>query len=434
MGKRQVVLVLQGGGALGAYQAGVYEALHEADIEPDWVVGTSIGAINGALIVGNRREQRMERLRAFWRTVAYKGLPAPWLGQPAASAALLAVSQGLPGFFAPNPSAWLNAQWPLDEEAAGYYRTTALCDTLASLVDIERLNANAPRMTVGAVNVRTGAMCYFDSREEALDLSHVMASSALPPAFPPVRVGDELFWDGGIYSNTPVEAVLDDNPRCDSLIFAVQLWRPAGNAPQLSLSGANAVHSGAHHRGTVQPMARCSVDLSGSGQVSGVCARARAQRGHARARAHGPQFIHHLGPSASSADRDGSLVRRFSHRQPFSGTKRADHFATHFGPAAAGEHGRRWIVLSLAGGEPLTLRDRRHQLGARFGSRLAGFLRDAGACGGRRGGHRNEQDPNGCEYCFHKSFLLIRVRANAGPEGGALRTAFRGLVGITCKT
>lgn len=235
VGQRQVVLVLQGGGALGAYQAGVYEALHEADIEPDWVVGTSIGAINAALIVGNRREQRMERLHAFWRTVAYEGLPAPWpglLGLPAASTALLAVSQGLPGFFAPNPSAWLNAQWPLDEEAAGYYRTTALRDTLASLVDIERLNANAPRMTVGVVNVRTGAMRYFDSREEALDLPHVLASSALPPAFPPVRVGDELFWDGGIYSNTPVEAVLDDNPRRDSLIFAVQLWRPAGNAPR----------------------------------------------------------------------------------------------------------------------------------------------------------------------------------------------------------
>jgi len=235
VGQRQVVLVLQGGGALGAYQAGVYEALHEAGIEPNWVIGTSIGAINAALIVGNRPEQRVERLRAFWQTVAHKGLPALWPGlpgQPTAWTNFQAMSQGLPGFFTPNQQAWMHPRLPLEEDATGYYHTTALRDTLASLVATERLNAGAPRMTLGAVNVRTGAMRYFDSREEPLELAHVLASGALPPAFPPVRVGDDLYWDGGIYSNTPVEAVFDDNPRRNSLVFAVQLWHPAGDAPR----------------------------------------------------------------------------------------------------------------------------------------------------------------------------------------------------------
>jgi NTE family protein len=140
--------------------------------------------------------------------------------------------QGLPGFFAPNPLAWLSQHLPQDEEATGYYNTTALRDTLSVLVDAKRLGSGAPRLTVGAVNVRSGEMHYFDSCDETLDLRHVLASGALPPAFPPVRIGDELYWDGGIYSNTPVEAVFDDHPRRSSLIFAVQLWQPAGEAPR----------------------------------------------------------------------------------------------------------------------------------------------------------------------------------------------------------
>jgi NTE family protein len=233
-GDQQVVLVLQGGGALGAYQAGVYEALHEAGIEPDWVIGTSIGAITAALIVGNAPAQRIERLHAFWDTVAHKGLSAIWPGPPGLPTlwtTLSAVGQGLPGFFAPNPLAWLSQHLPLEEDATGYYHTAALRDTLSALVDAERLSSAAPRLTVGAVNVRSGEMRYFDSCEQALDLRHVMASGALPPAFPPVRIGDDLYWDGGIYSNTPVEAVFDDSPRRSSLIFAVQLWQPAGEAP-----------------------------------------------------------------------------------------------------------------------------------------------------------------------------------------------------------
>jgi NTE family protein len=234
-GDRQVVLVLQGGGALGAYQAGVYEGLHEAGIEPDWVIGTSIGAINAALIAGNAPGRRLDRLRAFWDKVAHKGLPALWPGLPGLPTfwtTLSAMNHGLPGFFAPHHRAWLSPHLALGEETSGYYETSRLRDTLAGLVDSSLLTACAPRLTVGAVNVKSGRMRYFDSRDEPLDLRHILASGALPPAFPAVRIGDDLFWDGGIYSNTPVEAVFDDNPRRNSLVFAVQLWQGAGDAPQ----------------------------------------------------------------------------------------------------------------------------------------------------------------------------------------------------------
>ena len=220
--KGQVVLVLQGGGALGAYQAGVYQALHEAGIEPDWVIGTSIGAINGALIAGNTAEHRLDRLREFWKRVEQ--------ASPYASAAIMAY--GIRAFFVPRLPAFggVHAQVGLDR--ASYYSTAPLRETLAELVSLECLNAKHMRLTVGAVSVRTGAMRYFDSRERALGIDHVMASGALPPAFPAVRIDGEAYWDGGVYSNTPIEAVLDDNPRRDSVIFGVNVWQPSGAEPQ----------------------------------------------------------------------------------------------------------------------------------------------------------------------------------------------------------
>ena len=231
----QTVLVLQGGGALGAYQVGVVQALLEAGIEPDWVIGTSIGAINGALVAGNDPGHRMERLDAFWNTLRWRsplthlpfepGALNPWSN-------LSIVSQGVPGFFAPNAAAAWGAMAPLGAERAAWYDTSPLADTLRAHVDFERIARGTTRLTVGAVNVESGEMRYFDSRHEPLGVEHVMASGALPPAFPAVRVGDGLYWDGGIYSNTPIEAVLDDRPRRDSLIFAVQLWNPQGPAPQ----------------------------------------------------------------------------------------------------------------------------------------------------------------------------------------------------------
>jgi NTE family protein len=230
----QIVLVLQGGGALGAYQAGVYEALHEAGIAPHWVIGTSIGAINAALIAGNPMQRRLERLRRFWQLLE-KELPA---AQPFGTAVhglmsgLDTVVRGVCGFFTPNPMAWLGAQASLGVEAASYYCTSPLHRTLASLVDFDRLRASEIRLTVGAVNVRTGRMRYFDSRDEHVRVAHIMASGALPPAFPAIRIDGEPYWDGGLYSNTPIEVVLDDNPRRDSVIFAVNVWRPDGEEPQ----------------------------------------------------------------------------------------------------------------------------------------------------------------------------------------------------------
>jgi NTE family protein len=222
----QTVLVLQGGGALGAYQVGVFEALHEAGIEPDWVIGTSIGAINASIIAGSPREERVERLCEFWRRVEFGRF------LPAIARNFAAVSSGIPAFFRPNPAAFLNPHVPLGSEGAGYYSVEPLRQTLGQLIDVERLNRRAPRLTLGAANVRTSEMRYFDSRNERLGLEHVLASGALPPAFPPVRIDGELYWDGGIVSNTPVEAVFDDNPRRDSLVFAVHLWNPQGDEPE----------------------------------------------------------------------------------------------------------------------------------------------------------------------------------------------------------
>jgi NTE family protein len=227
----QVVLVLQGGGALGAYQAGVYQAMHESGIAPDWVIGTSIGALNAALIVGNPASERVARLEAFWHGLEK---PAPGIASPAGAlfARLDTLAQGVPGFFAPNPAAWMGVNFPLGVESAAYYETSPLRRTLHALLDEALLAKPSTRLTVGAVNVRTGRMRYFDSRGEALGIDHVMASGALPPAFPAVRIGEEAYWDGGIYSNTPIEAVLDDNPRRDSVIFAVNVWQPDGEEPR----------------------------------------------------------------------------------------------------------------------------------------------------------------------------------------------------------
>ncbi|HEX2013492.1 MAG TPA: patatin-like phospholipase family protein [Roseateles sp.] len=223
----QLVLVLQGGGALGAYQVGVYEALHEAGLEPDWVVGTSIGAINGALIAGNAPADRLHRLQAFWEQIAQDG---HW-GQALSNWGTL--TRGIPGFFAPGAGSLYGPYASLGLDRAAYYDTAPLRATLARLIDFERLAGieGGTRLTVGCVSACRGEMNYFDSRDGALLPEHIMASGALPPAFPAVRIDDEPFWDGGIYSNTPLECVLDDKPRRDSTIFSVHLWDPAGPEP-----------------------------------------------------------------------------------------------------------------------------------------------------------------------------------------------------------
>jgi NTE family protein len=240
-GCAQIVLVMQGGGALGAYQGGVYQALDEAGIAPDWVIGTSIGAINAGLIAGNAPQDRLPRLTEFWSRVRRSGLASfadqlPGWGAQLSNA--MTVMGGVQGFFEPNAAAQLAAH-PflatlaprLTPETAGFYSTAPLARTLADLIDIERLNRCETRLTVGAANVRTGEMTYFDSRDQPIGIPHILASGALPPAFPAVAIDGELYWDGGIISNTPVEAVLDDSPRHSSLVFSVHMWRPAGPDP-----------------------------------------------------------------------------------------------------------------------------------------------------------------------------------------------------------
>lgn len=230
----QVVLVFQGGGALGAYQAGVYQALQEAGVEPDWVIGTSIGAINAALIAGNPPERRLARLREFWARARHTPLTQMMGATPLAGAQIanaMTMATGVQGFFEPNPFAWFGAMTRMGSEMASYYSTKPLEKTLEGLIDLDLLNSGAPRLTVGAAHVQNAEMRYFDSRDEKLDVRHVMASGALPPAFPAVRIDGELYWDGGILSNTPVEAVFDDNPRRSGLVFAVHMWAPTGPEP-----------------------------------------------------------------------------------------------------------------------------------------------------------------------------------------------------------
>ncbi len=245
--KPRVVLALQGGGALGAYQAGVYQALHENGFAPDWVVGTSIGAINAALIAGNPCELRLQRLREFWQRVSQLDPLSFALIPDIAnshdflqrvnvwSATARAMTQGIANFFTPrlvNPFALgLRA----DPELASFYDTAPLAETLRELVDFERINdadvADAVRLTVSAVQVTNAQLVNFDSRSQPLGVEHVLASGALPPAFPPVRIDGKLYWDGGLYSNTPLETVLEDKPRVDTLCFMVDLWYAEGEEP-----------------------------------------------------------------------------------------------------------------------------------------------------------------------------------------------------------
>jgi NTE family protein len=230
----QLVLVLQGGGALGAYQLGVYQAMHEAGMEPDWVIGTSIGAINASLIAGNPPADRMDRLDAFWDLMRAHAptLPGPdWFGLGNLAANLATVMRGIPDFFTPNLHAWRGQNAALGVETAAYYSTAPLRATLQELVDFDYLCQCRTRMTVGAVNACNGQMRYFDTSKEKLAVEHVMASGALPPAFGAIRVDGQPYWDGGIYSNTPIEAVLDDKPRRDSVIFAVNVWHQHGPEP-----------------------------------------------------------------------------------------------------------------------------------------------------------------------------------------------------------
>jgi len=231
---QRIALVLQGGGALGAYQAGVYQALHEHGFCPDWVAGTSIGALNGAIIAGNQTNDPVARLREFWDTLSLgDGVwPASLLEDEARRAyslgsALTSIMNGRPAFFTPRPAPLMADT----AESASYYRTQPLHKLLEKLIDTDCLNNGKVRLSVGAVHVTDGQLTYFDSQQETLELEHIMASGALPPGFPAIRINNELYWDGAIHSNTPIEVVLDDMPRVDTLCFAVNLFPLQGYEP-----------------------------------------------------------------------------------------------------------------------------------------------------------------------------------------------------------
>jgi NTE family protein len=243
-----VALLLQGGGSLGAYQGGVYQALAEADLEPTWVAGISIGAINAALIAGNPPDKRVERLRAFWERVTgnpFGRWADPWLieDQPLAHigdvahglldgfSAFQALVAGAPGFFEPRfPPPWLMPRGL--PQATSYYDTGALKATLESLVDFDRINKGAMRFSVGAVNVRTGNFIYFDTATHKIGPEHILASGALPPGFPAIEIEGEYYWDGGLVSNTPLQWVVETEPREDTLAFQVDLWSSRGKLPR----------------------------------------------------------------------------------------------------------------------------------------------------------------------------------------------------------
>jgi NTE family protein len=237
-----VTLLLQGGGALGAYQAGVYEALHAAGIAPGWIAGISIGAINSALIAGNAPERRLERLRTFWERVsardsgwtgAWTGLMADgplrsWLNQLSAG---MVAAEGAPGFFRPHmPPPYLRT--PGSPGATSWYDSAPLRATLHELVDFDRINDRHTRFSVGAVNVKTGNFTFFDNERHRIGPEHILASGALPPAFDPVEIDGELYWDGGLVSNTPLDWVLSARSDLDTLIFQVDLWSARGEAPR----------------------------------------------------------------------------------------------------------------------------------------------------------------------------------------------------------
>jgi NTE family protein len=241
----RVALVLQGGGALGAYQAGVYQAIHEANIEVHWICGTSIGAVNGALIAGNPPEKRVERLRDFWETVTKPAvrLPnfmgfsdLPWNGNGKARqwthkmSALSTMIQGAPGFFSPRPFPPLHSE-ASSPDLVSYYDITPLRDTLARLVDFDLLNVEPPRFTALATNVRTGMPAYFDNREQKIAAEHIVASASLPPNFPPIEIDGEYYWDGAVVSNSPMQFVVDNRGRYTALVFQVDLWDANGDVP-----------------------------------------------------------------------------------------------------------------------------------------------------------------------------------------------------------
>ncbi|HEX4855948.1 MAG TPA: patatin-like phospholipase family protein, partial [Limnobacter sp.] len=237
--KEKSVLVLQGGGALGSYQAGAYAALHETGYDPQWLAGISIGSINAAIIAGNPPDLRVEKLRQFWDMVS-SNLQFPNLVPGEQGRALynqlnagLVATWGVPGFFRPhNPYVLFNPLAPASLYKTSIYDTSPLKQTLVDLIDFDRLNNGDIRLSMGAVNVKTGNFIYFDSEKIRIRPEHIMASGALPEGFPPIEIDGEWYWDGGLVSNTPLQYVIDEQCDEDLCIFQVDLFSAEGRLPE----------------------------------------------------------------------------------------------------------------------------------------------------------------------------------------------------------
>lgn len=386
-----IALVLQGGGALGAYQAGVMEGLADAGIEPDWVAGISIGAINAALIAGNAPADRIERLREFWRTVSQ---PAVWpdalsfldaFVEPADGlqrqlwnnwSAWRALTEGQRGFFTPRPAtAFVGSQPP---DAASFYDTAPLKATLERLVDFDRINAGEMRLTVSAVDVETGNFEAFDNQHgrwrKRIRAEHIMASGALPPGFPAVAIEEpgplepsrasgaprrlRHFWDGGLVSNTPLSQVLDDHPRRDTLAFQVDLWSARGKLPTNVIDAQERVkdiqyssrtRAITHMQATEQRSAPDAARTAGADPAGGT--RPPPGRPRGRAAGHGAQRQRHpadLPGQGVGRPVQGLRVRRRHDAQPLG--QRAGGHQPHAGASA----------LAGAPGGRRSVRDARH--------------------------------------------------------------------------
>lgn len=238
MHKQDTVLILQGGGALGAYQAGVYQNLFEHHTPIDWVIGTSIGAINSALIAGNPPEKRLENIKAFWDSLAppttqnlWAGMQS-WFNVPSSAGTMGTLMNGVEGFFKPRVGSTWDIHAKVDLGRAGFYDTSPLKATLEKYVDFDYLNNGEMRISVCAVDIDNGQSAVFDSAKQKLRPEHIMASGALPPGFPPIEIDGRAYWDGGVYSNSPLSVFLDEDEKNDALCFMVDLWDSSETRPQ----------------------------------------------------------------------------------------------------------------------------------------------------------------------------------------------------------
>ncbi|MBA3535981.1 MAG: patatin-like phospholipase family protein [Tatlockia sp.] len=241
----RIACVFQGGGALGAYQVGAFRAIHERGYQPDFIAGVSIGAVNGAIIAGNKPADQMDKLTEFWDTISpklwsyreiweepidYQSIDVMHHFQNQIGA-MQSLFFGLDGFFKPRPipPSIFTQDNP---DKLSYYETSELRATLERLIDFDRINSKKITLCLGAVNIVSGEMIFFNNQSEVITPDHILASAALPPAFPAVKIGENYYWDGGIYANTPLVTVLDALPELDTLCFVIDCFSLKGKLPE----------------------------------------------------------------------------------------------------------------------------------------------------------------------------------------------------------